>query len=155
MIASIVTWAVERRWLVLLLTSVAAVVGAISVSRLPIDAVPDITNNQVQVNVRAPALSPELIEKQVAYPIETALAGIKGLESTRSLSRNGFAQVTAIFYPPAAEPGVTHWITPCCFWNIGNLAICFPPVQYRIGLVVGIAHAFQLRTGIVEYFIIV
>ena len=97
MIASIVTWAVERRWLVLLLTSVAAVVGAISVSRLPIDAVPDITNNQVQVNVRAPALSPELIEKQVAYPIETALAGIKGLESTRSLSRNGFAQVTAIF----------------------------------------------------------
>jgi cobalt-zinc-cadmium resistance protein CzcA len=97
MIARIVTWSVERRWLVLLLTLAAAIGGAVSLSRLPIDAVPDITNNQVQVNVRAPALSPELIEKQVAFPIETALAGIKGLESTRSLSRNGFAQVTAIF----------------------------------------------------------
>ena len=97
MIARIVTWAVERRWLVLLFTAVAAIVGALSLPRLPIDAVPDITNNQVQVNVRAPALSPELIEKQVAFPIETALAGIPGLESTRSLSRNGFAQVTAVF----------------------------------------------------------
>ncbi|QDK34947.1 efflux RND transporter permease subunit [Sphingomonas sp. IC081] len=97
MIEPIVTWAVARRWLVLLLTTVAAIVGAVSLSRLPIDAVPDITNNQVQVNVLAPALSPELIEKQVAFPIETALAGIKGLESTRSLSRNGFAQVTAVF----------------------------------------------------------
>ncbi|WP_066798438.1 efflux RND transporter permease subunit [Sphingomonas soli] len=97
MIDRIVTWAVERRWLVLLLTAIAAVIGGISLSRLPIDAVPDITNNQVQVNVLAPALSPELIEKQVAFPIETALAGIKGLENTRSLSRNGFAQITAVF----------------------------------------------------------
>ena len=97
MIDRIVTWAVDRRWLVLLLTTVAAIIGGISLARLPIDAVPDITNNQVQVNVLAPALSPELIEKQVAFPIETALAGIKGLESTRSLSRNGFVQVTAIF----------------------------------------------------------
>jgi cobalt-zinc-cadmium resistance protein CzcA len=97
MIDSIVTWAVARRWLVLLLTAIAVIIGAISLYRLPIDAVPDITNNQVQVNVLAPALSPELIEKQVAFPLETALAGIKGLESTRSLSRNGFVQVTAIF----------------------------------------------------------
>ncbi len=97
MIARIVTWAVEKRWLVLLLTAIAAVIGAVSLSRLPIDAVPDITNNQVQINVRAPALSPELVEKQVSFPIETALAGIPGLEYTRSLSRNGFAQVTAVF----------------------------------------------------------
>jgi cobalt-zinc-cadmium resistance protein CzcA len=59
--------------------------------------VPDITNNQVQINIRASALSPELVEKQVSFPIETALAGIPGLEYTRSLSRNGFAQVTAVF----------------------------------------------------------
>ncbi len=97
MIARTVTWAVEKRWLVLLLTAVAAVVGAVALHRLPIDAVPDITNNQVQINVRAPALSTELVEKQVAFPIETALAGIPGLEYTRSLSRNGFAQVTAVF----------------------------------------------------------
>lgn len=97
MIERIVTFAVERRWFVLLATLIAAVVGAASLSRLPIDAVPDITNNQVQINVRAPALSPELIEKQVAFPIETALAGIPGLDNTRSLSRNGFAQITAVF----------------------------------------------------------
>jgi len=97
MIARIVTWSVHSRWLVLLFTATAAVIGAFSLSRLPIDAVPDITNNQVQINVRAPALSPELVEKQVSFPIETALAGIPGLEYTRSLSRNGFAQVTAVF----------------------------------------------------------
>ncbi len=97
MIARIVTWAVARRWLVLLLTALAALIGAWSLYRLPIDAVPDITNNQVQINVRAPALSPELVEKQVSFPIETALAGIPGLENTRSLSRNGFAQITAVF----------------------------------------------------------
>src|SRR3546814_4778376 len=57
---------------------------------LPID-------HQVQINVRAPALSPELVEKQVSFPIETALAGTHGLEYTRSLSRNGFAQITAVF----------------------------------------------------------
>ncbi len=66
-------------------------------TRLPIDAVPDITNNQVQINTTAPSLSPVDIEKQVTYPVETALAGIKGLEYTRSLSRNGFSQVTAVF----------------------------------------------------------
>ena len=75
MIARIVTWAVEKRWLVLLLTVIVAAIGAFSLYRLPIDAVPDITNNQVQINVRAPALSPELVEKQVSFPIETALAG--------------------------------------------------------------------------------
>ena len=97
MIARITSWAVDKRWLVLLLTAIAAVIGAAALYRLPIDAVPDITNNQVQINVRAPALSTELVEKQVAFPIETALAGIPGLEHSRSLSRNGFAQVTAVF----------------------------------------------------------
>jgi heavy metal efflux system protein len=97
MIDRIVTFSVERRWFVLLMTLIAAAIGGWSLSRLPIDAVPDITNNQVQVNISAPALSPELVEKQIAFPIETALAGVPGLEYTRSLSRNGFAQVTAVF----------------------------------------------------------
>ncbi len=97
MIARIVSFSVEKRWLVLLLTALAACVGGWAISRLPIDAVPDITNNQVQINVTAPALSPELIERQIAFPIETALSGIEGLEYTRSLSRNGFAQITAVF----------------------------------------------------------
>ncbi|WP_267349830.1 CusA/CzcA family heavy metal efflux RND transporter [Sphingomonas sp. GM_Shp_2] len=97
MISRIVTFAVERRWLVLLVTLVAALAGVLALQRLPIDAVPDITNNQVQINVVAPALSPDQVEKQVAFTLETSLAGIPGLEYTRSLSRNGFAQVTAVF----------------------------------------------------------
>jgi cobalt-zinc-cadmium resistance protein CzcA len=97
MIRTVVSFSVHRQWLVVLLTIAAAVFGAWSWQRLPIDAVPDITNNQVQINTTAPALSPADIEKQVTYPIETALAGIRGLEYTRSLSRNGFSQVTAVF----------------------------------------------------------
>ncbi|CAN5440336.1 CusA/CzcA family heavy metal efflux RND transporter [soil metagenome] len=97
MIDRIVTFSVERRWFVLLLTLIATIVGGMALYRLPIDAVPDITNNQVQINITAPALSPFEAEKQVSWPIETALAGIPGLERTWSLSRNGFAQVTAIF----------------------------------------------------------
>ena len=89
MIAHIVNFSVERRWLVLLLTLVAAIAGVFALQRLPIDAVPDITNNQVQINVLAPALSPDQVEKQVAFTIETALAGIPGLDHTRSISRNG------------------------------------------------------------------
>ncbi|MGW8175837.1 MAG: efflux RND transporter permease subunit [Stenotrophomonas sp.] len=71
--------------------------GLFQLGKLPIDAVPDITNRQVQINTVAPALTPEQIERQVTYPLETALAGIPGLNTTRSLSRNGFSQVTAIF----------------------------------------------------------
>ncbi|MGA1798739.1 CusA/CzcA family heavy metal efflux RND transporter [Sphingomonas sp. 4RDLI-65] len=97
MIARLVNFSVERRWLVLLLTVAAALTGLFALQRLPIDAVPDITNNQVQVNVLAPSLSPDQIERQVSFTIETSLAGIPGLEVTRSLNRNGFAQITAVF----------------------------------------------------------
>src|SRR3954462_14198848 len=97
MIGSIVDFSVRRRWLVLLVTLTAAASGFWSFTTLPIDAVPDITNVQVQVNAVAPALTPVEIEKQVTVALETALAGIPGLESTRSFSRNGFAQITAVF----------------------------------------------------------
>src|SRR4029450_4869305 len=97
MIERILTFSVRQRWFVVLLTAMAAGWGVWSLVRLPIDAVPDITNNQVQINTVAAALSPSEIEKQVTLPVETALAGIPGLEYTRSLSRNGFSQVTAAF----------------------------------------------------------
>ena len=97
MIEQILDLSVRHRWLVVLLTAVACALGVWSLTKLPIDAVPDITNNQVQINTVAPALSPVEVEKQVTFPIETALAGIPGLEYTRSLSRNGFSQVTAVF----------------------------------------------------------
>src|SRR5258705_5523996 len=97
MISRIIEFSIRRRWFVLLACLAASAVGAWSLTKLPIDAVPDITNNQVQINMIAPALTPVEIEKQVTFPIETALAGIPGLDSTRSFSRNGFAQVTAVF----------------------------------------------------------
>jgi len=97
MIGRILDVSVQQRWAVVIITTIAVIIGAWSLTRLPIDAVPDITNNQAQINTIAPSLSPYEIEKQVTLPIETALAGIQGLESTRSISRNGFSQVTAIF----------------------------------------------------------
>ena len=97
MISRILDLSIRYRWTVVLLSLGIAALGLWSLLRLPIDAVPDITNKQVQINTTAPALSPVDIERQVTFRIETALAGIAGLESTRSLSRNGFSQVTAIF----------------------------------------------------------
>ncbi len=97
MLERIIRFAIEQRVLVILLVLGAATYGAFAFQRLPIDAVPDITNNQIQINVEVPGLSLNEVEKQVTFPIETALAGIPGLQYTRSLSRNGFTQVTAVF----------------------------------------------------------
>src|SRR6266478_4870349 len=97
MIARVLAFSVHRRWYVLLFTVAAAMAGAWAMAVLPIDAVPDVTNVQVQVNAFAPALSPLEVEKQVTFPIEVALAGTPGLEKTWSFSRNGFAQITAVF----------------------------------------------------------
>lgn len=97
MLERILNFSVGHRFLVLLATLAVGCFGAFSLLRLPIDAVPDITNNQVQINTVYQALSPVEVEKQITFPIETALAGIPGLQYTRSLSRNGFSQVTAVF----------------------------------------------------------
>ncbi len=97
MIERILRFSIENRWWVVALTLGAGAFGVLSLRQLPIDAVPDITNNQVQINTLLPSLSPVEMEKQVTFPIENALAGIQGLESTRSLSRNGFSQVSAVF----------------------------------------------------------
>lgn len=98
MIERCLIFSLQHRFLVLLGTLAVVALGAWHLQKLPIDAVPDITNNQVAINTVAPALSPEDIEKQVTFPVETALAGIPGLSYTRSISRNGFSQVTAVFH---------------------------------------------------------
>src|SRR5688572_33015585 len=92
MLSRILKFSIDHRYLVVMLTVLVAGVGVWAVQRLPIDAVPDITNNQVQINTSFAALSPVEVEKQITFPVETALAGIPGLESTRSLSRNGFSR---------------------------------------------------------------
>ena len=70
----IIETAVRHRWLVVFMAALIAAVGLFQLGKLPIDAVPDITNRQVQINTVAPALTPEQIERQVTYPLETALA---------------------------------------------------------------------------------
>lgn len=97
MFKAVIEASIRFRAFVVLAAALVAAVGLFELTRLPIDAVPDITNRQVQINTVAPALAPEQMERQVTYPLETAMAGIPGLQSTRSLSRSGFSQVTVIF----------------------------------------------------------
>lgn len=97
MIARILSLSVRARFFIVFATLIVAGFGVFNLLRLPIDAVPDITNKQVQINTSAPELGPLEIERRVTFPVETALSGIPGLESTRSISRNGFSQVTAVF----------------------------------------------------------
>jgi cobalt-zinc-cadmium resistance protein CzcA len=97
MIDRILNLSIRARWLVVAVTALAALFGAWQMTRLPIDVTPDITNKQVQISTIVPTLGPEEIEKRVTFPVETALAGLDGVESTRSISRNGFSQVTAVF----------------------------------------------------------
>ncbi len=97
MFEKLIRAAIEHRWLVLLAAIGMAAVGVFSYQKLPIDAVPDITNVQVQINTQAPGYSPLETEQRVTYPIETVMAGLPNLEQTRSLSRYGLSQVTVIF----------------------------------------------------------
>jgi heavy metal efflux system protein len=93
----VLAFSVRARWFVVGLTLLVAAYGVWQIAILPIDALPDITNKQVQINTSAPTLGPEEVEKRVTFAIETAISGLAGVESTRSFSRNGFSQVTAIF----------------------------------------------------------
>src|SRR4051812_49929367 len=97
MIDRIIQFAIGHRWLVLAAAAAFAVFGYFQYQRLPIDAVPDITNVQVQINTPAPGYSPLETEQRVTFPIETLMAGLPGLEQTRSLSRYGLSQITVIF----------------------------------------------------------
>ncbi len=97
MIARILSLSIQARWLVVFMTGLIAAYGVYELTRLPLDALPDITNKQVMVNYADTALSPEEIEKRITFPVENALAGLAGVESTRSFSRNGYGQVTVIF----------------------------------------------------------
>ncbi len=90
-------WAIHHPVWMLALALMLLMGGVYAAQHLPMDAVPDITNVQVQVNTEAPGYSPLEVEQRITYPIETALAGIPRLEGTRSLSRYGLSQVTVVF----------------------------------------------------------
>ena len=97
MFERIIRFAIEQRWLVMLAVFAMAGLGIYSYQKLPIDAVPDITNVQVQINTGAPGYSPLETEQRVTFPIETVMSGMPGLLQTRSLSRYGLSQVTVVF----------------------------------------------------------
>ena len=99
MLNAVIDWSLRHRFVVIATTVGFIVTGAFSLSRLPIDAFPDTTPVQVQVNTVAPALSPVEIEQQITFPVEQAISGLKGLAEVRSISKFGFSQVTVIFDP--------------------------------------------------------
>ncbi len=97
MLESIIRFSIKRKLLVLVMVLAVAGLGIWNFTKLPIDAVPDITNVQVMINTEAPGYTPLEIEQRVTFPLETALAGLPGLTYTRSVSRYGLSQVVAIF----------------------------------------------------------
>jgi cobalt-zinc-cadmium resistance protein CzcA len=97
MLERLIRFAIAHRWLMLALTLALVALGVWSFTKLPIDATPDITNVQVQINTEAPGYSPLESEQRVTYPIETAMAGLPGLDYSRSISRYGLSQVTVAF----------------------------------------------------------
>ena len=104
MLERIIRLSIRQRWAILAIVVLLSVVGIYNFSRLKIDAVPDITNVQVQVSTPAPGFSPLEAEQRITFPVETALAGVPGLEYTRSVSRAGLSQVTVVF----AKVGQTY-----------------------------------------------
>ena len=97
MLERILKFSIRQRWAVLMATLAVAVLGMYNYQKVPIDAVPDITNVQVQINTEATGYSPFEVEQRITFPIETSIAGLPGLIETRSLSRYGLSQVTVIF----------------------------------------------------------
>jgi heavy metal efflux system protein len=97
MFDKLIRFSIDQRWLMMLIALGIAALGIFSYQKLPIDAVPDITNIQVQINTVAPGYAPLETEQRITYPIETAMAGLPKLEQTRSISRYGLSQVTVVF----------------------------------------------------------
>jgi heavy metal efflux system protein len=93
----ILQFSLKQRWLILVAVVGVVALGVYNFQRLPIDAVPDITNVQIQVNTNAAGYSPLEVEQRITFPMEIAMAGLPSLENTRSLSRYGLSQITIIF----------------------------------------------------------
>lgn len=140
MISKLIAFSVKHRWFVLVGVLGLAAFGVYSYERLPIDAVPDITNVQVQINTGAAGYSPLEAEQRITFPIETAMAGIPKLEYTRSISRYGLSQVTVVF-----QEGVDiYWARQQIAERIGQVKEQLPD-----GVEVGMG---PISTGLGEIF---
>src|SRR3954462_14207119 len=105
MLNALIDFSLKNRFVVLLLAVLLVVIGVRSAVRLPLDAFPDTTPVQVQINTVAPELAPEEVERLITFPVEYVLGGLKGLEEVRSVSKFGFSQVVALF---ADGPDIAH-----------------------------------------------
>lgn len=141
MIERILRSSIQHRGLVVLATIALAGFGAYNYTRLPIDAVPDITNVQVQVNTEAPGYSPLEAEQRVTYLVETAMAGLPRLKETRSISRYGLSQVTVVF-----EDGTDiYWARQLIAERVQEVKSQLPPgLEPRMG---------PIATGLGEIFL--
>ena len=97
MLERLLKFSILQPWVVMTLTLIMAAIGVYSYQQLPIDAVPDITNVQVQINTEAAGYTPLEVEQRITFPVETAMAGLPSLDFTRSISRYGLSQVTVVF----------------------------------------------------------
>ena len=97
MLKGILQFSIKQRWLILVAVFIVICLGVYNYTKLPIDAVPDITNVQVQINTEAPGYTPLEVEQRITYPIEIIMSGLPKLDYTRSISRYGLSQVTVIF----------------------------------------------------------
>lgn len=97
MMNKIIEFSVNKRWFVIIISLSLVLAGLWSFQHLSIDAVPDITNNQVQINTTVPGLAPEEIERLITFPVESSMRGIAGVEQVRSITRFGLSQVTIVF----------------------------------------------------------
>lgn len=140
-IERILRFSIRQRWLVVIATLAMAAFGLYNYTRLPIDAVPDITNVQVQINTEAPGYSPLEAEQRVTYLVETAMAGLPRLEETRSISRYGLSQVTVVF-----EDGTDiYWARQLIAERVQEVKSQLPPgIEPRMG---------PIATGLGEIFL--
>jgi heavy metal efflux system protein len=141
MIEFILRFSIRHRWMVLIVTAALAVFGLYNYTRLPIDAVPDITNVQVQINTEAEGYSPLEAEQRVTYLVETAMSGLPRMEETRSISRYGLSQVTVIF-----EDGTDiYWARQLIAERIQEVKSQLPPgIEPKMG---------PIATGLGEIFL--
>ena len=110
MIERVIRWSIAHRALVLCLCALVAALGLRALYLLPIDAVPDVTNRQVQINLKASGLGPEEMERRVTFPVELALGGLPHLQEVRSISQFGLSQVTVVFEEDVDIYAARQWV---------------------------------------------
>ena len=97
MVNHLIDWALNNRFIVMLLSVVVLGMGGLAISTIPLDAVPDLTNVQVQILTNSPALGPVEVEQFITFPVENAMSGVPRVEEIRSISRFGLSAVTVAF----------------------------------------------------------